>query len=298
MLFTRRNLGINMSLLPAFVLPSIGARAFSPADSTKAIVGCPPAPAIISPSSRPQPAFGKRKAPNVTDEILAIVAHELRGPLTPLRLAVQVIRRTSPDQPDVIRMIETVERQVDAIARLADDLMDATRVGQGALRMVKREVGLMEFLADPLDAAALATAARDQTLTVVIPDRTLRIECDPVRLSQAVNNLLHNAVKYTPRGGHIRVTALAEDQSLVLSVSDDGPGISSVLLPHIFDLFAQSTRTIAASAGGLGIGLAVVSAIAEAHGGTALAASAGPDAGSEFTVRLPVGKLSRESDCA
>jgi signal transduction histidine kinase len=153
----------------------------------------------------------------------------------------------------------------------------------------------MDVLADPLDAAANAIAARGQSFTVDIPDRSLRVECDTVRLSQAVNNLLHNAGKYTPQGGHIAFSARAEGTDLVLRVSDDGLGISPELLPHVFDLFAQSSRTMAASAGGLGIGLAVVSAIAVAHGGTASAKSAGPGAGSEFTLRLPVVFASRGS---
>jgi signal transduction histidine kinase len=249
----------------------------------------PAAPATIFPSGRPPPVFRGRKAPDVMDEILTMIAHELLGPLSPLRLAAYSIRRASPDQPDVIRVIETVERQIDAVSLLAEDLMD-TQVDHGVLRLVKHEVGLMDFLADPLDAAALATAARNQSLTVVIADWTLRIDCDPIRLTQAVNNLLHNAVKYTPPGGHVRVTAQPEGHDLVLSVSDDGRGISAILLPHIFDIFAQFTPTIAASADDLGIGLAAVRAIVEAHGGAVLARSAGIGAGSEFTVWLPMDK--------
>ncbi|MFL9861292.1 sensor histidine kinase [Paraburkholderia madseniana] len=142
--------------------------------------------------------------------------------------------------------------------------------------------------AAPLTAAALAAAQRGQTLTVQIADRALRIEGDPVRLAQAVNNLLHNAVKYTPEKGCITVNVLADGKDLVVSVKDNGLGISAALLPHIFELFAQSSRTIAASAGGLGVGLAVVKAVAESHGGTVSATSAGPDTGSEFTLRLPI----------
>ncbi|CAB3765058.1 Sensor histidine kinase WalK [Paraburkholderia solisilvae] len=203
---------------------------------------------------------------------------------SPLR----VIRRTSADRTDVLRMVDTIERQIDGIARLAEDLTDATRIGQGSLRMCKGDVDLIDCLSDTLDATVAATAARHQTFTVEIPDQPLRIGCDPVRLSQAVSNFLHNAVKYTPPGGHIRFSAHTERMHLVLSVSDDGLGMSAALLPHVFDLFAQSSRTIAASSGGLGIGLAVVSAIAHAHGGTVSASSAGPGAGSAFTLRLPV----------
>lgn len=134
----------------------------------------------------------------------------------------------------------------------------------------------------------MAAAGHGQTFNVQIPDRTVRIDGDPLRLSQAVNNLLQNAVKYTPADGHIDFCAHVDGANLVVSVRDDGLGISPTLLPHIFDLFAQSSRTIAASAGGLGIGLAVVKAIAAAHGGTASACSAGAGSGSQFLLRLPV----------
>ncbi|MFM0170248.1 sensor histidine kinase [Paraburkholderia sediminicola] len=222
------------------------------------------------------------------DEILAMVAHELRGPLTPIQLASHFIRRASADRPEVLRSVDMIDRQLHQITRLADDLMDATRVGRGALRMSMVSVDVADFLAAPLAAAALAAAGRAQTLDVQIADSTLRVAGDPIRLAQAVNNLLHNAVKYTPEHGRIAVNVLADREVLIVSVKDTGLGISDALLPHVFDLFAQSSRTISASAGGLGIGLAVVKAVAESHGGTVSAVSAGPGAGSEFTLRLPI----------
>jgi signal transduction histidine kinase len=176
--------------------------------------------------------------------------------------------------------------QIEGIARLAEDLMDATRIGQGSLRLCKGEVDLIDCLSDPL--AAAATAARCQAFTVQIPDGPFSIGGDSVRLSQAVSNLLQNAVNCMPPCGHIRFCAYSERRESVLCVSDDGLGISAVLPPHVSDLFAQSGRTIAVSSGGLGIGLAVVSAIAHAHGGTVSANSAGPGAGSLFRLRLPV----------
>jgi signal transduction histidine kinase len=222
------------------------------------------------------------------DEILAMVSHELRGPLTPIQLASHFIRKASADRPDVLRSVDMIDRQLAQITRLAEDLMDATRVSRGALRVSMIPIEVVGFLAAPLAAAALAAAKRTQTLDVQIADRTLRVEGDPVRLAQAVNNLLHNAVKYTPEHGRIAVNVLADREFLVVSVKDTGLGISDALLPHVFDLFAQSSRTISASAGGLGIGLAVVKAVAESHGGTVSAVSAGPGAGSEFTLRLPI----------
>jgi signal transduction histidine kinase len=222
------------------------------------------------------------------DEVLAMVAHELRGPLTPMRLATHLIRRASSDRPEVLRSVDMIDRQITQIARFAEDLMDAIRVDHGALRVSRVPVDIIEVLAAPLSAAALAAAQRSQTFNVRIADRALRVEGDPVRLAQAVSNLLYNAVKYTPEHGCITVNVLAEHNVLVVSVKDDGLGISDALLPNIFDLFAQSSRTIAASAGGLGVGLAVVKAVAESHGGTVSAISAGAGAGSEFTLRLPI----------
>ncbi|WP_090543460.1 sensor histidine kinase [Paraburkholderia caballeronis] len=223
-----------------------------------------------------------------SDEILAIVAHELCNPLTPLQFAARALRLASVKRPEVSNMIDVIDRQIAQIARLAEDLTDATRVSRGELRLRKARVVLADVLSDFLDAAAVAAASRGQTFTVQIPDRMLRLEGDPMRLGQAVNNMVRNAVKYTPAGGAIEVSAIAEGRDLVVSVKDSGLGISAALLPHIFDLFAQSSRTLAASAGGLGIGLAVVKAVAEAHGGTVTAASGGPGKGSEFTLRLPV----------
>jgi signal transduction histidine kinase len=222
------------------------------------------------------------------DEILAMVAHELHGPLTPLQFAADLIRRTSADRPEVLRSVDMIDRQITQIARLAEDLMDAVRVERGALRVTKVQVDVVAVLAAPLTAAAVAAARRKQTLTVQIADRTLRVDCDAVRLAQAVNNLLHNALKYTPEYGCITVKVLADHNELVLSVKDDGMGISDSHMPHIYELFAQASRTIGACAGGLGVGLAVVKAVAESHGGTVSAFSAGPGTGSEFTLRLPI----------
>ena len=217
-----------------------------------------------------------------------MVAHELRAPLTPLQLATQLIRRASADRPEVLRSLDMIDRQIAHIARLAEDLMDVTRIDRNVLRICQDHVDVVGFLAAPLAATALATAKRGQIFTVQFSDKTLQVRGDPVRLAQAVNNLLHNAVKYTPENGCITVNVHADGKDLVISVKDNGLGISAALLPYIFELFAQSSRTIAASAGGLGVGLAVVKAVAEAHGGTVSATSAGPAMGSEFTLRLPI----------
>jgi signal transduction histidine kinase len=244
-------------------------------------------PAVVQ-LNAPRPVGDHVGAPKLKNQVLAMVAHELRGPLTPLQLATQLIRRASADRPEVLRSLDMIDRQIVQIARLAEDLMDATRIERDALRMSPDRVDVVSFLAAPLAAAGLATAKRSQTFTVQLADRTLRVEGDPVRLAQAVNNLLHNAVKYTPENGSIAVNVLSDGKDFVVSVKDNGLGISAALLPHIFDLFAQSSRTVSASAGGLGVGLAVVKSIAESHGGTISATSAGAGTGSEFTLRLPI----------
>jgi signal transduction histidine kinase len=267
---------------------SVGTPGVCHAADSDGIIERPVRPTTVLRFNDSRPAGGYANAPQLKNQILAMVAHELRGPLTPLQLATQLIRRASADRPEVLRSLDMIDRQVAQIARLAEDLMDATRIDRDAFRMSKDRLDLIAVLAAPLAATALAAAKRSQTFTVQIADRTLRVEGDPVRLAQAVNNLLHNAVKYTPENGCITVNVLANGEDLVVSVKDNGLGISAELLPQIFDLFAQSSRTITASAGGLGVGLAVVKAVAESHGGTVSAASAGPGAGSEFTLRLPI----------
>ena len=222
------------------------------------------------------------------NEVLAIVAHELRGPLSSLRLAAYLTRKTLADRADIQPMLDVIDRQIVGIARLADDLTDAVHVDHSTLRLLRVPVDVADILIDPLEAATAAAATRSQTLTTRVPHGVLRLECDPVRLSQAIGNVLQNAVKYTPVGGAIEMDVLTEGVDLVIRVSDNGPGISVLLLPHIFDLFVQSNRTIDACAGGLGIGLAVVKAIAVSHGGTVSATSNGPGTGSQFTLRLPV----------
>lgn len=258
------------------------------ADGRDEIIEGTPRQATVVAFNASRPVGDHGGAPKLKNEVLAMVAHELRAPLTPLQLATQLIRRASADRPEVLRSLDMIDRQIAHIARLAEDLMDVTRVDRDVLRICRDHVDLVGFLAAPLAAAALATAKRGQIFTVQIPDKTLRVRGDPVRLAQAVNNLLHNAVKYTPENGYITVNVHADGKDLVISVKDNGLGISAALLPHIFELFAQSSRTIAASAGGLGVGLAVVKAVAESHGGTVSATSAGPAMGSEFTLRLPI----------
>jgi signal transduction histidine kinase len=222
------------------------------------------------------------------DELLAMVAHELRGPLNALKLSTEMIRRISSGDQKIGRSVEAIDRQIAHLTQLADDLLDATRVAHGVLRLHKVRTGFDTVLTDSLEGVGLAAEKRGQTFSIETHSEKIWIDGDPVRLAQAISNMLVNAVKYTPVSGSIKLTVRAELNDLVVSVRDNGQGISSSLLPHVFDLFAQSRRTIASSADGLGIGLAIVKAIAELHGGTISASSAGPGAGSEFVLRLPI----------
>jgi signal transduction histidine kinase len=151
-------------------------------------------------------------------------------------MASQLIRNASAERPEILRLTDLIDRQVNGIARLAQDLMDATRVDRDALLLSKVDIEIATLLADICEVPAAAAAAKNQTFTVSIPDRTLRVKSDPVRLTQAVGNLLPNAVKYTLMHGNIRMTVFAEENNLVIKINDDGSGISPVLLPHIFEL--------------------------------------------------------------
>jgi signal transduction histidine kinase len=233
-------------------------------------------------------AASPRESLRPNDAVLAMVAHELRGPLAPLRLAAELLRRTCAGQPETLRTLGMIERQITQIAQLAEDLMDAARVDHHALRLVKIRTCVADVMADAVDAARLAAAKKGQTLRVTSPEQPVQIDADPGRLAQALHNLLHNAEKYTPPGGCIDLNVHAEGAELVISVNDNGLGISAALLPHVFELFSQSSRTIGASAGGMGIGLSVVKAVAEAHGGSATANSDGPGCGSAFVLRMPI----------
>lgn len=222
------------------------------------------------------------------DSILAMVAHELRGFLAPLRLVSELLRRTCDGQPETLRSLDMFERQITQIAQLAEDLMDVARVDHNVLRLSKTRARVGDVVADVIDAARLAAVKRGQSLRVTCPEPDIQIEADPGRLAQALYNLLHNAEKYTPPGGRIDLDIHADGPDLVISVKDNGLGISNAVLPHVFELFSQSSRTIAASAGGMGIGLSVVKAVAEAHGGSATAISDGPSCGSAFVLRMPI----------
>jgi PAS domain S-box-containing protein len=222
------------------------------------------------------------------DEFLAMLAHELRNPLTPIRNAGQILRLYAKGHPRLEWVRAVIERQSRHLTRLVDDLLDVSRIVRGQIAFEKSVVELNEVVHHALETSRHLLRERRQELTVSLPSESLRIDADLTRLAQVLANLLINAAKYTPEGGSIWLEAERHDEEIVLRVRDTGVGIASSLLPRVFDLFTQGARTLDRAQGGLGIGLTLVKRIVEMHGGTVEARSAGPGAGSEFIVRLPL----------
>ncbi len=227
-----------------------------------------------------------REAERRTNEFLATLAHELRNPLAPIRNAVEVMRLQGRSDAQAEWPGEVIERQVQHLARLVDDLLDVSRIAQGKIRLETKPVELAPVVAAAVEACRPLLDARKQELTVSLAP-ALRVTADPTRLAQVVGNLVNNAAKYTPEGGHVWLTAEGGRGEAVLRVRDDGIGISAEALPRVFDLFLQAEPGLQHAQGGLGIGLTLVKRLVELHGGTVEAHSGGPGQGSEFLVRLP-----------
>ena len=226
---------------------------------------------------------GRRK-----DEFLAMLGHELRNPLAPIRNAVQIIRLAGGQSPALEQAGEMVERQVQHMTRLVDDLLDVSRVSRGKIELRKEKVNLASIIARAVENARPIIDAHNHELILNLLPPPIHLEGDPTRLVEVLGNLLTNAAKYTDSGGRIYLTAERSGDRVLLRVRDTGIGIRPDVLPHIFDLFVQADRAIDRSAGGLGIGLTLVRSLVELHGGTVTAASEGLGQGSEFSVSLPV----------
>lgn len=221
------------------------------------------------------------------DEFLAMLAHELRNPLAPIRSAVALLDRLDAVHPTLSIIREVVGRQVEHMAHLLDDLLDASRVTSGKVTLQRRPTQVSEFVDQAVEISRGIIDAQRHQLTLDMPVAPLYVDGDPTRLAQIIGNLLHNAAKYTPEGGTISVRARAVGDEIVLRVTDNGSGISAETLPVIFDLFRQEARSLSRSQGGLGIGLTIVRSMVELHGGKVEAHSAGLGQGSEFIVTLP-----------
>jgi signal transduction histidine kinase/CheY-like chemotaxis protein len=223
------------------------------------------------------------------DEFLAMLAHELRNPLAPIRNAVEIMRTVGSTDDRINKGSDTISRQVQHLVRLVDDLLDVSRVTQGKVLLQREALELTEVISRGIDLARPLIEARHHKLEVRLPPLgELVVEGDATRLAQVIGNLLDNAAKYTDEGGSIHLGATRDNEHVVIRVRDNGVGISPDLLPRVFDLFIQAERSPDRAQGGLGIGLSLVKNLIELHGGTVEARSNGPGNGSEFTVRLPV----------
>jgi PAS domain S-box-containing protein len=221
------------------------------------------------------------------DEFLAMLAHELRNPLAPIRNALHLLKHPGTGGPVAEELRAMMERQVGHLARLVDDLLDVSRITQGKITLRKEVVELAPLVRRTAEALRPTVDDRRHALAVSVPAEPVCLEADPTRLEQVLTNLVQNAAKYTHPGGHIWLAARREGKEVVLSVRDSGVGMTPEVLRHVFDLFVQGERGLDRSPGGLGIGLTLVRRLVELHGGSVRASSAGPGRGSEFVVRLP-----------
>jgi signal transduction histidine kinase/CheY-like chemotaxis protein len=225
------------------------------------------------------------------DEFLAMLAHELRNPLAPIRNAAQILRAHSTGHPELEWARTIIERQTRHLVRLVDDLLDVSRMVSGKIVLKKSRVDIAEVIQHAVDTSQPLIRSRRHRLHVSLPRRPLEMEGDLTRLAQAVSNLLNNAAKYTEEGGQIWLDVRADSLEVIIRVRDTGPGIAPSLLPHVFELFTQAERTLDRSQGGLGIGLTLVKLLVEMHGGTVEAGNCDLSSGAQFTVRLPAGGI-------
>jgi len=233
------------------------------------------------------------------DDFIALLSHELRNPLGPIDSALTAVRKLAADNAAVLSVLGIADRQMQLLKRLVGDLLDASRIRHGKLSVRFAYGSLQDIIADAVTAMRDDLANRHHRLHLTVPPYPVTVHADPARLTQVVSNLLSNALKYTSPGGDITLTVEARDLSIappdallpcdaVITVKDNGSGIPAPLLPHVFEMFAQSASARECATGGLGIGLAVVSHLVKAHDGTVTIASAGEGQGTEVTIRLPI----------
>jgi PAS domain S-box-containing protein len=230
-----------------------------------------------------------RRADRRKDEFLALLAHELRNPLAPIRYALAANRKPGRTPEQRKQAEEIIERQVTHMSRLLDDLLDISRITRGTLELKKTRTELTSVIGAAIETARPLLDAKQHKLALDLPTQPLQLEADVVRLAQVFSNLLINAAKYTDPGGRIELRAVPEPGSVVVSVSDSGIGISAELLPRVFTMFFQSHQAVGRAEGGLGVGLSLVRGLVRLHGGSVQARSEGPGRGSEFIVQLPTG---------
>jgi PAS domain S-box-containing protein len=229
-----------------------------------------------------------READRRKDEFLAVLSHELRNPLAPIRNSVFLLQHAPPDGEQAARARDIIDRQSAHLARLVDDLLDLNRISRGKIELQRQRVDLAELVRRTAEDHRANFMERGIGLHVQAVHAPVWLNADPTRIAQVVGNLLGNACKFTPQSGSVRVTVAVEESRAVLRVRDTGTGIAAELLDRIFDPFIQAEQNLARSQGGLGLGLSLVRGFVELHGGTVTVASDGPERGAEFVVRLPL----------
>ena len=227
------------------------------------------------------------------NEFLAILAHELRNPLGPIRHAVKILRARTPNPDELSWATNIIDRQTEHMTRLVDDLLDVSRITRGTLELRRERVDVAAILKHVVEASSALLERNHHQLKVTAPSQPLYVEGDLTRLTQVVTNLLDNAAKYTDPGGKVWLSGEREGDMAVIRVKDSGIGIPSEMQPRIFDMFTQSVPSLERAQGGLGVGLALVERLVKLHGGTVTAYSAGAGQGSQFTIRLPVAQAQK-----
>lgn len=222
------------------------------------------------------------------DEFLAMLAHELRNPLAPIRNGIDALRILPPNEEQTKQILDMMEEQAGDLIRLTDDLLDVSRVTRGKMELRRQRVALPKIITNAIQTAEPLIHAKGHELTVMQTTERLHAHADPTRLTQVVANLLNNAAKYTPKNGKISLSTERIGDEVAIRVRDNGLGIASDVMPSIFGMFVQADSSLHRSQGGLGIGLTLVKSLVEMHGGTVEATSDGLGQGSEFTVHLPI----------
>lgn len=239
-------------------------------------------------TERKQAEQALKDADRRKDEFLAMLAHELRNPLGPMRNVAQLLKMGGLDPARLSWCGDVVDRQVGHLSQLVDGLLDISRITLGKIELKKEPLAVADFILPAVETIRPLMEAKQQEFSLTLPAQSMRVEGDRVRLTQVVTNLLNNAAKYTLNGGHIGLTVEQYKSEVCICICDTGCGIESSVLPYLFDLFYQVDSDIARSQGGLGIGLSLVHRLVAMHGGNVQAFSAGLGEGSEFVVRLPL----------
>ncbi|MES2756065.1 MAG: ATP-binding protein [Pseudomonadota bacterium] len=235
-----------------------------------------------------QKADALLRADRSKDEFLAILSHELRGPLSAAGMAAQLLQADPVGAEKTAKMSQVISRQVGHMSRLVEDLLDVSRVSRGLVLIEKAPLDIGEVISGAVEQVATAAASKGHAIEVTLPPCPAIIQGDRTRMLQVVSNLLTNAIRYTPDGGKIHICLALADGALSIKIVDNGIGLHADLMPNLFDLYVQAERTSDRQGGGLGLGLALVKNLVEAHDGTVTAESEGKNRGSTFTVRLPV----------